>query len=303
MKLWLCCQTRTWVQYKTFRISYLEKLSPDEQFEKVDLIYSHNIKKLWEHLNFCRENNIWSFRISSDLFPWFTWLLDKKIINYKYLEKFSEELKNLWTEFQFLYLSMHPSQLVNLWSPKESVVKNSLYILNEHFYFADLMWISEINIHLWSWNYWDKKSTKERFIKNFSEKIPGKYRNFITIENDERNFNIEDTLEVCEKLWIRCTFDIHHYRVAQIYEKISWDEKFWFEKAKKTWEWYWYQRVHLSSPKNWRYWDKNVKLESHSDFIEISDFPNFFRDENICVDIEAKAKEEAIFKLLKVYCS
>jgi len=288
--------TNKGVQYKTFQITNLEKLSNDEKIEKIILVYSHNVKRLWEHLNFCRENLIESFRVSSDLYPKLFRLFEKKIIDEKFMEKFNFELKKLWKEFSDLIVSMHPSQFVALWSPKENVIKNSVNILKEHFYVADLLWISEINIHIWPWNYWDKKSTKARFIKNFSEKIPEKYKNFITIENDERNFNIYDTLEVCEKLWLRCTFDVHHHRVAQIYKKISWDEKFWFKKAKKTWENFWYQRVHLSSPKNWRYWEK-VKLESHSDFIEIFDFPEFFKDENICVDIEAKAKDEAVFKL------
>lgn len=297
MKFWLCCMTNKGTQYKTFQIANLEKLSESEKIEKIILVYSHNVKRLWEHLNFCRENWIESFRVSSDLYPKLFRLFEKKIIDEAFMEKFNSELKKLWKEFSNLILSMHPSQFVALWSPKENVIKNSVDILKEHFYVADLLWISEINIHIWPWNYWDKKSTKERFIKNFSEKISEKYKKFITIENDERNFNIEDTLEVCEKLWLRCTFDIHHHRVAQTKEKISWDEKFWFEKAKKTWKNFWYQRVHLSSPKNWRYWEKNIQLEWHSDFIEIEDFPEFFRGKNLCVDIEAKAKEDAIFQL------
>jgi len=297
MKLWLCCMTRNWIQYKTFQISNLEKLSDSEKLEKISLVYSHNIKRIWEHLEFCEKNWIESFRVSSDLLPKLFWVLEKKIIDEKFLKNFYSDLKKIWEKFSKIILSMHPSQFVVLWSLKENVVKNSVEILKEHFLIADLLWIKEVNIHIWSWNYWDKKSTKIRFIENFQKFIPEKYKNFITIENDERNFNIQDTLEVCEKLWLRCTFDIHHHRVAQIHEKIPWTEEFWFRKAKETWKWFWYQRVHLSSPKNWRYWEK-VKLESHSDFIEISDFPDFFKEDWVCVDIEAKAKDEAVFKLL-----
>lgn len=304
--LGLCCMTSTThnkTQYKTFRISGFENLSKEQQYNKIYEIYSHNVTKFKEHVAYCQLYNIQSLRVSSDIFPKLLWLQENELFQISEFQLLFDRLKD--TNTQGLVLSMHPSQLVCLGSPKESVIKSSQSILNEHFFVAYLLNIREINIHIGSGNYGDKAATKQRFIqnyKNFLENTP--WYNTITIENDEFNFNIFDTLEVCNELNIRCTFDVHHHRVHQTWDPIDGNEEYWFHQARDTWKNYDYQRVHISSPKassNYFLTESITEshLSAHSDYINIDDFPTYFNLPDVHIDVEAKEKELAIFKLRK----
>ncbi len=53
---------------------------------------------------------------------------------------------------------------------------------------------------------------------------------------------------------------------------------------------------HISSPiKGW----KGPKPERHHDFIAVKEFPIFWHDLDVTVEVEAKAKELAVLKLMK----
>lgn len=303
--LGLCCMTSTShnkTQYKTFRIKDFDKLTPTEQYYKVYEIYSHNVKKFQEHIAFCQLHDIRSFRVSSDIFPKLLWL-------YKNTHLKSHDFQTLFdrlvsTTVSNITLSMHPSQYVCLGSHKPDVIESSKTILLEHLFVADLLNINEINIHIGSGNYGDKEATKQRFIQNYKDFLKGtQWEYIITIENDEYNFHIQDTLEVCQELGLRCVFDIHHHRVHELFDSVGYDEEYWFNQAKKTWLGYGYQRVHLSSPKEKTEYflneNEKTNLSPHNDYINVNDFPHYFNDETVHIDIEAKQKELAIFKLRK----
>lgn len=53
---------------------------------------------------------------------------------------------------------------------------------------------------------------------------------------------------------------------------------------------------HISSPIDG--WDGS-KPERHHDFIDLKDFPECWHDLEITVEVEAKAKEVAVLKLMK----
>ena len=191
-------------QYKTFRISGFLNLTSSQQFDKIYEIYSHNIIKFQEHIAYCQLHNIKSFRVSSEIFPKLLWLEENTKLNRHHFKEIFDVLQH--TKTIGIILSLHPNQLVCLGSPKQLVIESSQNILKEHFIVAELLKINEINIHIGSGNYGNKQATKERFIQNykkFLENTP--WYNSITIENDEFNFNIFDTLEVCHKLSIKCT--------------------------------------------------------------------------------------------------
>jgi UV DNA damage endonuclease len=53
---------------------------------------------------------------------------------------------------------------------------------------------------------------------------------------------------------------------------------------------------HISSPlEGW----EGPKPERHHDFIDLNDFPESWRDRDLTVEVEAKAKEIAVLKLRK----
>lgn len=53
--------------------------------------------------------------------------------------------------------------------------------------------------------------------------------------------------------------------------------------------------VHLSSPRN-GWGEGNPRL--HADYIDPEDFPDCWRDLGLTIDVEAKAKELAVFRLM-----
>ncbi len=296
----LCCLFKEEkIQYKTYTKSGLLKLSLKDQREKVKEIIFNNIKSLQQSFDYCYNNDIKSFRMSSDVIPHSTYI--RIILSVEELENIYKELKNL-TPYD-LVLSMHPSQIVNLGSPSEEVVRNSIEELKNHWLIFDKIntKTKEINIHLGG-GYGDKKSAKERFIK-VAKELP--FLKNITIENDELTYSIEDCLEVSKELNIPVTFDIHHHKCHLLnkdYKSEYTDVISIINDCKKTWikRGYNHMRIHLSSPKDG--YSTSSKSRPHTDLINEEDmndlsFLKLDNDLNIHIDVEAKHKEVAVFKV------
>jgi UV DNA damage endonuclease len=101
---------------------------------------------------------------------------------------------------------------------------------------------------------------------------------------------------VASQLGIRVTYDIHHQRCNELKYESTGTVRENFEKARKTWAGYGYQRLHISSPRDG--FVSITKARPHSDYINPVDFPKFLLEyPDVHVDIEAKNKEDAIFTL------
>ena len=200
-------------------------------------------------------------------------------------------------------LSCHPGQFVNLGSPHNHVVLNSINEINYHNILCEMLQCAEINIHIGSGCYNSKELAKKRFIETFT-----KYNlKNITIENDELSYSVEDCLEVANELKIPVTFDLHHHRCHLLKpEYISeCTEHELFLKCKQSWidAGYNYMRMHLSNPKIQEYTTAS-KSRGHSDMIyDLDSIPAWLKEESLSfdihLDIEAKNKETTIFDLLK----
>ena len=103
---------------------------------------------------------------------------------------------------------------------------------------------------------------------------------------------MRDLLPVCEQLSIPLVYDVHHHRCNP--DGLSVEEA--TRLAGETW-----QRVgreqycHLSSPKAGWEWRQS---QPHADYIDPADFPDCWRGREMTVDIEAKAKELAVVRLM-----
>lgn len=304
----LCCLFKEQpIKFKTFTIKGLEKLSQIEKAQKVHSIYLHNIETLQQALDKCKELNIKSYRISSDLFPKFDYVFKNSILPNGFEDMYSSLLQDIKT--YNIILSMHPDQFCTT-SPKDEVVQNSINILKYHFWLAQTLPINSINIHIGG-VFGDKESSKDRFIINMKKHLTVDELKKITIENDERSYDILDILDICERLpLIRPTFDIHHFKCYNMSlltnnslgEKvISENIEYYLKRCKKIWivNGFNYLQVHLSSPRDDRY--LSLKGSSpHSDYIYTSDIIDFrFLDFDIVVDIEAKHKELAVLDFNK----
>lgn len=105
--------------------------------------------------------------------------------------------------------------------------------------------------------------------------------------------------EAWEKVMsIRCTYDLHHQRCHELKYPADGTEEEYFEWARETWKNYNYMRMHISTPKAG--YTSIAKSRPHHNFIDINDLPRWLLDKDFLhLDIEAKAKEEAIKKLME----
>ncbi len=298
LKLGLCCLFhKEPIKFKTYTKTALLKLSDSDRTDKILSTISHNIKTLQEAIDYCVKNNIESYRFSSDLFPHFDYI--SGVLSDRDMSWLFEKLKN--TDTKNIKLSCHPGQFVNLGSPHNHVVLNSINEINYHTTLCEMLQCAEINIHIGSGIYGDKESAKARFIETYKQY---NLKN-ITIENDELSYSVEDCLEVAKELKIPVTFDLHHHRCHLLKpEYISeYTEYQLFLMCKQTWRdaGYDYMRMHLSNPKIELY-ESASKSRGHSDIIyDLDSIPGWLKEESlhfdIHLDIEAKHKESAIFDL------
>ena len=117
----------------------------------------------------------------------------------------------------------------------------------------------------------------------------------IIIENDDRIFNIIDTLTLCEELQIPMVLDYLHYQCNNNKEKLE----NYLPRIFATWnKTNFNPKIHFSSPKN----TKNKR--HHSDFIDYKGFHKCLdllskTNQNIDIMLECKAKDIALFTLAR----
>lgn len=297
MEFGLCCKFyEEPIKFRIYTLKNIQGLFNKDRAaakEKVLNVVSHNIQSLQAALDYCRDHSIKSFRITSDLIPHLTSMRKLGILSGRDLAQIQQSLSEIKTHN--IILSMHPGQHVNMGSPRANVIANSLTDLEEHFFVAEPLDCREINIHVGG-TYGDKTLATKQFVANMQILIPQDKLQWITIENDEINYSVQNVVAIAQELGIRATYDIHHQRCYEMRHPGGKSEKEYLELCKSTWAGYEYQRVHLSSPKFG--YTNFAKSRSHHNFINIDDFPNWLLDyPGIHLDIEAKAKEVAIADL------
>ena len=295
IRLGLCCKFfEQPINFRTATVSHLMKIKSKGQDYKKYLrdIIDSNIKALDASIEFCSLHDIGCFRINSEFFPAITHELTKYT-----LEEF-EDFQSLLDGLQVcrkkakdknIRLTMHPSQFILLSSPNDEVTEKAIADLNYHAYLSDLVGGDVINIHMGG-GYGDKKSAVERVVKNF-DKLKPEVQSKLTFENDDKIYSPVEVFEVCMRLKIPFVYDVHHHRCLK--DEFSIEEA--TEKAILTWNRE--PLFHISSPID-GYEAKNSR--PHHDYININDFPLFWKKISpLTVEVEAKAKEAAIFKLQK----
>ncbi|MGL4853930.1 MAG: UV DNA damage repair endonuclease UvsE, partial [Lentisphaeria bacterium] len=119
--------------------------------------------------------------------------------------------------------------------------------------------------------------------------LPSNVKNRLTLENDDKIFTPQDLLPVCRITHIPLVYDIHHHRCNRDFLT----EREATRLALLTWNRE--PLFHLSSPRNG--WN-NGDPKPHAEFISDEDFPPFWRGKPITVEIEAKAKEDAVLRCI-----
>ncbi len=172
-------------------------------------------------------------------------------------------------------------------SPREDVVAKSIDELDYQAEVAEWVGADCINIHAGG-AYGDKASALNRFAASLT-RLPRRVRERLTVENDDLTYTPADLLPICKAEGLPLVYDVHHHRCNP--DGLSVEQA--TRRAIKTWNRE--PLFHISSPIDG--WD-GPQPRRHHDFIHIDDFPDCWRRKKITIEIEAKAKEVAIQKLL-----
>ena len=133
---------------------------------------------------------------------------------------------------------------------------------------------------------------KVRALKRLADRIgglPEAIRSRLTLENDDRVYPPADLLPVCREAGIPLVYDVHHHRCLP--DGLS--EAAATEMALATWNRE--PLFHVSSPL--LPWGQGSP-RNHHDYIDIADIPESWRRMEITIDVEAKAKELAVLRLM-----
>ena len=290
LRLGLCCIFRKEpIKFRRTTAKYLKGFSRGQQLKYLAEICLHNAHALNKALRYCRNHDIKDFRINSQILPLKTHpdvgypmedlpFHDQIIQTFKDCGRFCQKY-DIRTTF-------HPDQFILLSSPISEVVQRSVADL---IYQAEVAgWVNAdvINIH-GGGGYGDKNASLRR-LRERIELLPETVRSRLTMENDDRVYTPKDLLPVCRDTAIPLVYDVHHHRCLPDGSSVEATT----ELAQSTW-----RReplFHLSSPRDgW----KSGKPGSHHDYIDADDFPVCWKNLDITVEVEAKAKELAVLKL------
>jgi UV DNA damage endonuclease len=273
---------------------YLKKLSKGEQLEKLDGLLQENLENTLEILKFNVEHDIKLYRFSSDLVT----LATHDITNdWDYLEQGAELLTQIgeFVRANDLLVSMHPGQYTVLNSNKDDVVKRAIEDLEYHSEVLQAMGLDrkhKIVLHIGG-VYGDKPAATKRFKENYN-RLSDDIQARLIIENDDRSYTASQVLAIAQDLEIPMVFDAHHFNCNQTDDENLTDL---FPKILSTWPVDETPKIHFSSPRS------QEKFISHADNINSKQFNQFMAqvteltDGDFNVMLEAKNKDEALFKL------
>jgi UV DNA damage endonuclease len=289
---------------RTMTLEYIRKRGMDALRAKV----RDNLKDVLTMMEWNHRHNIFVFRLSSDLFPHYA---NPKLHNMLhemgevYTMAFAADLLHAIGEKARLLkqrLTFHPGQFNVIGTPYPHTFAATVAELSYHADMLDMMQCGADSVMVvhFGGTYGNKAETVERWVRQF-HLLPPHVQMRLVIENCEKSFSVEDCLALSDKTLLPVVFDTHHhecYRAAHPEEGLA-DGAAYVDRILHTW-----QRRGIK-PKFHVSEQGEGKVGKHSDYVET--LPAYLlwvatRD-NVKLDImiEAKAKEQAIFKLYKKY--
>ena len=276
---------------RTMRKATLEK----EGHGYLSSIIQQNLTDLLAILKSNEENNIRFFRISSEIFPFYS----HPVMGYE-IEDLpdSEIILSLLSSIGSFAtkhghrLTTHPGPFNVLASPNPDVVSKTIRDLECHAKMFDYMGFepshyNKINIHVGG-AYGDKPSALARFCENFARLSPS-CKKRLTVENDDRA-NLYSTKDLYEGIYrvigIPIVFDYHHHK----FNTGEQTEQEALELAISTWDKDIIPVVHYSESKT-LHAGEGRETPAHSDLVY---GPMNHYHNSVDVMVEAKHKEKAI---------
>ncbi len=281
---------------KTMTLTAFSNLTNREAaIRKLERIAGENLHNTLRLLRHNRAHDIHVYRFSSKLIPLFGHESLGEWNPIPLLKDAFQQIGSYVKDHQ-MRVSFHPDHFTVMSTPRREVLLKSKEDLWRHHLMLEAMGLdkrSKCNIHMGG-IYGDKEQSLNRFITQFRLLDPS-IQERITLENDDKTFNAEETLAACQNLQVPMVLDIHH-------DAINPSSKKGFElwpRIIKTWE---SQKVppkvHVSSPKS----EKDVR--AHADFVQSEEVIQFLKSirsstSHLDVMIEAKKKDNALFQLIE----
>tara|TARA_R110000824_G_scaffold36568_1_gene113536 strand:+ start:996 stop:1895 length:900 start_codon:yes stop_codon:yes gene_type:complete len=253
-----------------------------------------NVKDLKTIVQWNNEMKIKLFRLSSQIFPWSDEYSIEELPDGIEICEIMFEIGKIAKDAG-QRLTMHPGPYNCLASPTQKVVEKTIRELNFHSEQFNMMGYdpspyNKINIHVGG-AYGDKKSTLERFVQNF-KLLNEDTKKRLVIENDDspNEYSVEDLYEgIYKRIGIPITFDYFHHK----FNTGGLTEEEALKLASTTWPDGVTQCCHYSESRQKEKLDESIRPQAHSDLIyeKINTYGL-----NLDIVIEAKLKEQAIFK-------
>ena len=252
-----------------------------------------NVRDLNKILQWNLENDIYFYRLSSDIIPWASEYEMEELPDYGLILAACKKAGN-FAKQHGMRLTSHQGPFNKLASPKERVFQLTYKDLKVHGDLFDMIGLprtpyAKLNIHVGA-AYGDKPFALDNFCRNF-ERLPENVRTRLTVENDDKT-SLYSTKElydgVYKRIGIPIVFDYHHHMLHPGGQT----EQEALETALSTWGDI-KPVVHYAESRSVEYNNPKIKPQAHSDMIR-----NPFNDygHNLDVMIEAKHKELALLE-------
>jgi UV DNA damage endonuclease len=277
---------------KTMTFKRYSELPAEERKEKLLEVTSANLEHTKRILYYLAAHEINLYRMSSSMVP----LATHPEVKWDFVSPFRrewEELGEIIKKFN-IRTSYHPNQFTLFTSPKDSVTDNAVKDMVFHYKMLQAMKVEDrslINIHIGG-TYGNKEEALGRFHENL-RKLPSHVKKIMTLENDDKTYNVEETLEVCEKEKVPMILDVHHHAANKSPKPLE----HYLPRILDTWKHRDLRpKIHVSSPKS------EKAFRSHADNVDIEFVQPYLKmlkqlDQDIDVMIEAKNKDLAMLKL------
>jgi UV DNA damage endonuclease len=292
LRFGLCCAFRDQpIKFRTTTAAALARLSPWDAAAKLSRIALDNGEALFAAVKYCAGAGIGCFRINSQFLP----LKTHPRLAYRLdaLPDAAALVARLEAVRQFaaqagIRLTFHPDQFVVLNSRRPEVVEASLAEIEYQAEVARLVGADVVNIHAGG-AFGDKAVALDALARSLDRLSPVA-RPLVTIENDDKVYSPAELIPFCVSQGVPFVYDIHHHRCLP--DGLSVEHA----TAAAVATWNREPLMHVSSPLDG--WN-GPRPERHHDFIDAGDFPSGWRNLNATVEIEAKAKEVAVQRLMR----
>lgn len=267
--------------------------------DRAGALAEQNTADLIKLIKWNAEMGITLFRMSSTLFPWMSEYELTDLPNWSKIRT-NLEIAGRLAQESGQRLTFHPGHFCVIASQNLDVVSKSIKELNQHGEIMDHMGLprnhyAAINIHV-NTTQGGKQDSLSRFVSAF-DGLDDSVKSRLVVENDdkEKQYAVEDLYYLYEERGIPTTFDYHHHWC----HPGSLTQEGALKMAAETWPKGIRQLCHYSSCKQ-VYEDSDVMKRAHADYVydKIEDYGM-----EVDIELEAKAKEQAMLKYMKQFAN